>query len=182
MANYSSLAVGLLLTATFSACSSDQNADLPAGMVTRNSFESVQGWGGANEVSITSAKAHSGKYAIWVNPQVEYSYTYSSTLNQMTPAKPKRLTLEGWAWVPDKQSTASVVLEIKHSPTNGSTVYYGGLDLSSSVGGYKDWKKVSKTFVLPDSIASGNALKIYMWRGSNQTPVYLDDVSISLEN
>ncbi|MBF9223735.1 carbohydrate binding domain-containing protein [Hymenobacter ruricola] len=151
-------------------------------MVTRNNFENVQGWGGANEASVTTEKAHSGKSSICVNPQVEYSYTYNRTLGQMTSGKPKKLTVEGWAWVPDKNAKASVTVEIKHSPTSNSTVFYEGLDLVSSVDGFKDWKKVKKTFTLPDSVAFNNAVKVYVWRGSSPSPVYFDDMAISLEN
>ena len=64
-------------------------------MITRNNFENVQGWGGVNEPGITTDKAHSGKSCIWVTPQVQYSYTYSRVLGQMTTGKPKKLTVEG---------------------------------------------------------------------------------------
>jgi hypothetical protein len=152
-------------------------------MVTRNNFESVQGWGGANEPSVTTNKAHSGKTSIWVNPQVEFSYTYIRLLSQMTAGdKPKKLTVEGWAWVPDANAKASVMLDIKHSPANGSTVFYGGMDLVDAVeGGFSAWKKVKHTFSLPDSVAFNNSVKVYMWRGTSQAPVYFDDMAISIE-
>ena len=47
---------------------------------------------------------------------------------------------------------------------------------------FKEWEEVKKTFILPDSIASVNQCKVYMWRGSSPRPVYLDDVSIAFEN
>ena len=113
---------------------------------------------------------------------MQYSYTYSRVLGQVTAGKPKRCTIEGWAWVPKKGSSASIVLEVKHSPYNNSTVYYDGLDLASTVDGFESWKKVKKTFTLPDSVASGNAFKVYMFAGNSQVPVYVDDLAISFEN
>ena len=165
-----------------SACSKDGSADLPAGMVTRNDFENVQGWGGANELSVTVEKARSGKSSICVNPQVEFSYTYNRQLSQMTGGKPKKLTVTGWAWVPDKDAKALIVVDIKRSAEKGTQVFYEGLELATAVKDFKEWSEVKKTFILPDSISSVNQCKVYMWRGSSPRPVYLDDVSISLEN
>lgn len=182
MAKFTSLFAGAIAVSALAACSKTDSVDLPAGMVTRNNFENVQGWGGVNEVGVTTEKAHSGKSCIWVNPQVQYSYTYSRVLSQMTNSKPKKLTVEGWAWVPEKGSSASIILEIKHSPYNNSMVYYDGMDLTSTVGGFKSWKKVKKTFTLPDSVASGNAVKVYMFGGNSKAPVYFDDLAISLDN
>lgn len=164
------------------ACSKSGSEDWPAGTVTRNDFENVQGWGGANEGGVTTDKAHSGKHSIWVNPQTEFSYTYIRQLGQMSSGKPKKLTVSGWAWVPDKDAKAMLILEIKHSPEKGTVVLYDGTELSSTVNGFKGWEKVSKTYTLPDSVASANQLKLYLWRGSSPRPVYLDDVSIQVEN
>ena len=164
------------------ACSDSEFSEFPAGVITRNDFENVQGWGGANESGVTSEKAHSGKYSVCVNPQIEFSYTYIRQLAQMSSGKPKRITVSAWAWVPDKDCKASLTLEIKHSPEKGTPVMYDGMELSSTVRSFKSWEKVSKTFVLPDSVAATNQLKLYMWRGSSPRPVYLDDISIKVEN
>ncbi|GAA4350909.1 hypothetical protein GCM10023185_09080 [Hymenobacter saemangeumensis] len=164
------------------ACSTDSSSDMPTGMITRNDFENTQGWGGANEPTVTTEKAHSGKYSITVNPQYEFSHTYIRTLGQMTGGKPKKMTVTAWAWVPDKESTAVIVVDIKHSPENGAQVFYETLDLVPAVQEFKAWRKVSKTFNLPDSIASTNQCKVYLWRGSSPRPVFVDDVSIEVEN
>ncbi|MDB5234646.1 MAG: hypothetical protein JWR44_1639 [Hymenobacter sp.] len=170
------------LATTLGACSKNNSSDMPEGMVTRNDFENVQGWSGANEPSVTTEKAHSGKYSVVTKPQIDFGYTYARTLGQMTGGKPKKLTVTGWAWVPDKDANATIVVDIKHSPTNGSQVYYAGMELARTVKKFNEWQEVSKTFVLPDSIASINQCKVYMWRGSSPRPVYLDDVTIQVEN
>lgn len=171
-----------MLAIALGACSGSGSADLPAGVITRNDFENVQGWGGANEGSVTTEKAHSGKYSICVNPQIEYSYTYSRQLGQMSSGKPKRLTVSGWAWVPDKEAKAALILEIKHSPEKNTPVFYEGMELAATIQGFKSWEKVSKTYVLPDSVAITNQVRLYMWRGSSPRPVYLDDISIKIED
>lgn len=169
------------LATSLGACSKDPSASLPEGTVTINNFENVQGWGGANEASITSEKAHSGRYAVISKPGIDFGYTYANTLGQMTGGKPKKITLSGWAWVPDKDANAALVLDIKHSATNGSQVFYAGMELARTVKKFSEWQEVSKTFVLPDSIASINTCKVYMWRGSSPRAVYLDDVTIQVE-
>ena len=164
------------------ACSSSGSEEWPAGVITRNDFENVQGWGGANEAGVTTEKARSGKYSICVNPQTEFSYTYIRQLGQMSSGKPKKLTVTAWAWVPDKDAKASLILEIKHSPEKGTQVLYDGTELSSTVRSFKSWEQVTKTYVLPDSVAAANVVKLYIWRGSSPRPVYMDDVSIKVEN
>ena len=169
------------LATALGACSKGGSADLPEGTVTINNFENVQGWGGANEASVTAEKAHSGRYSVMTKPGLDFGYTYANTMGQMTGGKPKKITVSGWAWVPDKDANAAIVLDIKHSATNGNQVYYAGMELASTVKKFNEWQEVSKTFVLPDSIASSNVLKVYMWRGSSPRPVYLDDVTIQVE-
>ena len=176
------LGIAALATA-LGACSKDHSLEkLPEGMITRNDFENVQGWGAANEPSVTTEKAHSGKYSVVTNSQIEFGYTYVRQMGQMTGGKPKKLTITAWAWVPDKDASAAVVVDVKHSPEKGNQVFYAGLDLAHTVTKFKEWEQVSKTFVLPDSIASANVCKVYMWRGSSPRAVYLDDVSIQVEN
>ena len=170
------------LATTLGACSKDSSANLPEGTVTINNFENVQGWGGSSEASVTTERAHSGKYSVMTKPGLDFSYTYINTLGQMTGGKPKKVTVSGWAWVPDKDANAALVLDIKHSPTNGSQVYYSSMEIARTVKKFGGWEQVSKTFDLPDSIASANQCKVYMWRGSSPSPVYLDDVTIQVEN
>ena len=169
------------IATTLGACSKYKSANLPEGTVTINNFENVQGWGGANEASVTSEKAHSGRYSVMTKPGLDFGYTYVNNLGQMTGGKPKKVTISGWAFVPDKDANATVVLDIKHSATNGSQVYYAGMELARSVKKFNEWQEVTKTFDLPDSIASINMCKVYMWRGSSPRPVYLDDVTIQVE-
>ncbi|MCI1188235.1 hypothetical protein MON38_12465 [Hymenobacter sp. DH14] len=176
-----SLFAAVAFVTTLGSCSKDSSANLPEGTVTYNNFENVQGWGGANEPSVTTERAHSGKYSVITKPELDFGYTYVNTLGQMTGGKPKKITVSGWAWVPDKDANAALVVDIKHSPANGSQVFYGLLEMGRNVKKFGDWQEVNKTFDLPDSIASGNLCKVYMWRGSSPRPVYLDDVSIKIE-
>ena len=87
-------------SSALASCSKDPSANLPEGTVTHNNFENVQGWGGASEPSITSERAHSGKYSVITKPQQDFGYTYVNTLGQMTGGKPRKITVSGWAWVP----------------------------------------------------------------------------------
>ncbi|MDO7847951.1 carbohydrate binding domain-containing protein [Hymenobacter sp. M29] len=162
------------------SCSHNDGAE--GTIVTRNDFENVQGWGGSNDASITTEQAHSGKYSLKVGPQNEYGYTYVQTLGQMSTARVKKLTVSGWAWLPDKGATAQIVVSIAHSADKGSPVFYGSFTLPDEVKKYKSWQQISHTFTLPDSVQATNQLKCYLWRTSTNVTAYVDDFTLSVSN
>src|SRR5438128_2626011 len=90
----------LAFTGLVTSCSSD-NALPAAGAntITYNDFESSAGWGVDPEM-LTKEHAHSGKYAIKVDPSREYSLTYDAALGQVSPRKIKKVRLEGWGFLP----------------------------------------------------------------------------------
>lgn len=151
-------------------------------LVTHNDFESVLGWGGSTEASVTNERAHSGNYSLKVGPQNEYSYTYGQTLGRMSAARIKTLTVSAWVWVPNPQAPSSLVLSITHSPERDSPVFYGQVNLAQEAGQYKTWRRVTKSFALPDSVQATNQFKCYLWRVGSTENVYADDVTLSVEN
>lgn len=149
-------------------------------LVTRNDFESVQGWGGTADASVTADRAHSGKYAVRVGPQNEFGYTYIQTLGKMSTPKIKEVTVSAWVWLPTVTAPGQLVLSIVRSPELNTPVFYSSIDLAKTVKKAKDWQLVSQTFALPDSVQSTNMLKCYLWRAGTTENVYADDVTLSV--
>lgn len=168
---------GLLL-----ASCSGKDDNVKGNLVTRNDFEAVLGWGGNADVSVTSEKAHSGKYSVKVGPQNEYGYTYVNTLGNMSTAKTKAITVSAWVWMPNNQQAATLALSVTRSPEQGASLFYGGIDLSKAVTKYNSWQKVSQTFTMPDTVRSMNQLKCYLWRTAANDNVYADDITISVND
>ncbi len=169
--------VGLLLA----SCSGKGDAVATGTVVTRNDFESVLGWNGTADASVTTERAHSGKYAVRVGPQNEFGCTYTQSLGRMSVAKIKTVTVSAWVWVPSAQATSSLVVAIARSPELNTPVFYGTIPLTTAKG-FKDWRQVSQTFTLPDSVRDTNQLKCYLWRAGATENVYADDISLSITN
>ncbi|WP_201977650.1 carbohydrate binding domain-containing protein [Hymenobacter rubidus] len=170
--------LGLLLA----ACSDKDAAAVQGTVVTRNDFESIQGWNGTDDATISSERAHSGKYAVRVGPANEFGYTYIRSLGKMSIAKVKAVTVSAWVWVPSAQATSSLVVEITHSPEINKPVFYGRMPLVDAVKKFKEWQQVSQTFTLPDSVQTTNQFKCYLWRAGATENVYADDITISISN
>ena len=174
-----SLLVGIGLLAS---CAKKDEAVIKGILVTQNDFESVIGWNGNSDASVTAERAHSGKHALVVGPQTEFSYTYIQTLGKMSTAKIKTLTVSAWVWAPNAQVPGSLVLSITHSPVRDTPVFYGSFALAKEVKKFKEWQQVSHTFALPDSVQDTNQIKCYLWRAGSNENVYADDLALSIEN
>ena len=73
------------------------------------SFEELVGRAPQVLPTLTTAKAHTGKYAMRVDPEHPYSFTYRATLGSLCTHRPRRFTLSAWAWVSSFQDNAVVV-------------------------------------------------------------------------
>ncbi|MBD2723437.1 carbohydrate binding domain-containing protein [Hymenobacter armeniacus] len=183
MKNLYSLLLGLAGGAwLLASCSSKGDTVTKGTLVTRNDFESVLGWGGNADASITTEQAHSGTHAVKVGPQGEYAYTYIQNMGKMSNAKIKDLTVSAWVWLPNQQASSSLVVAINHSAERGTPVFYKTIVLPTSVKKFKEWQLVTETFALPDSVQATNQLKCYLWGMGTKENVYADDITISVGN
>ncbi len=173
----------LLVGATLLLASCSKRDTITKGtLVSRNDFESVLGWGGSNDASVTTDRAHSGQYAVRVGPQNEFGYTYVRTLGNMSASKIRTITVSAWVWVPEMRAPSQIVLDITRSPEVSTPVFSSTINLPVTVKRAKTWQQVSKTFTLPDSVRSTNQLKCYLWRCGTNENVYADDITLSVEN
>jgi hypothetical protein len=159
------------------SCSKSADNTGPSNRIAFNDFESVDGWGAPNS-SLTTAQAHSGHYAVKVDKDVEYSLGYNNLLGKASASKIKKLIVHGWVYVTGPKTTASLVLQVVAPDKNNQQVFWGGVDLSKEVHEANEWQEVRQEISLPDNVEASQQLRVYMWRGAAQQPVYLDDLEI----
>lgn len=143
-------------------------------------FEDFAGWYPALATSLTTEKAHSGKYAIQVDAQHEYSPTYRAEMGQLCAHRPRRLTLGAWVWVPSAAADAVLVLSIANPDNLDHPVFHKNVYLTNS-GPYGQWKYVSRDMDLTGDvyINSKSQLVIYLWKNDATQTVYADDIQLT---
>ncbi|GAA3935273.1 hypothetical protein [Hymenobacter algoricola] len=159
----------------------EKSQDVPANQLVRNDFDALDGWMGNNPVpSLTREQAHSGRYSIKVGPESEYSIGFNSLLGRLSPTRIKKIKISGWAYSPALPANGIVVTELKDL-TTGKQLLWQGLELSKEVKEKGKWIEIEKVIELPADAASATNLSVYLWRGSGQQTVYLDDLTITSE-
>ncbi|GAB3332128.1 hypothetical protein GCM10027511_41290 [Hymenobacter humi] len=172
------MAAGALLVGAAACSSASKEAAAPANLVTRNDFETMEGWGVASP-SLTKAKAHSGRFSVKVDRETEYSIGYRNTLLQVSNSKINKLHVHGWALLSGPQAKAVIVVQITDPAKGGEKVYWQALDIRGEVKTLNHWTEIDKDFDLPDTISSSQELQVYMWRTSPDDTTYLDDLEIT---
>jgi hypothetical protein len=172
----------LVLLGGLSACQSNPNpasrgTEDPAVLTTAD-FEQSIGWGDADPGSLTTEKAHSGRWSVRVKPEVPFSYTYARTLGDMSTTPLTRMVLEGWALRVAAGSTARLVVQVNTSPTDDTKVFYTAFPVEQAVTKFGEWTAVSVPISLPTSAAGTNKIKVYLWNDQATTATYLDDVTL----
>ena len=165
-------ALGLLM-----ACGTAPTAAAPdADTLMDNDFEHTLGWG-PEQPSLTTARAHSGRVAVLASPEVPFSYTFTRTLEQLSPGKvPQQLELTAWVLRTAAGSTARLVVQVDASATDESRVFYAALPVAEAVPKFGEWTAVKLPCALPASATGANRIKVYLWNDAGTSPTYLDDV------
>ncbi|MBO2008316.1 hypothetical protein [Hymenobacter negativus] len=179
---YPNLALWASCTLVVGACQPNTPAADNTKQLMHNDFEQSVGWGGTAEGSLTDSKAHGGHWAVQVNPEVNFGFTYERILGRIAPQLPRKMQLQGWALRANSGSTAKLVVQVNASPTDTAKVFYGALPMADVVREFDKWTVVSFPFTLPTTAAAGNVIKIYLWRDQSSAPTYLDDVELISED
>jgi hypothetical protein len=173
------LVVGSTLLTGAAACSrSDKKEASLANLVAENDFESVEGWG-VTSTSLTTAKAHSGRYSVKVDPAIEYSIGYRNTLLRLSDTRIKKLHVHGWVQLSSFKAKAVIVVQVTNPDKGGEQVYWQALDVRDEVKTINRWTQVDQDFELPATVSSSHELHVYMWRTSPEDTTYLDDLEIT---
>jgi hypothetical protein len=174
--------LGLLLV---SACSpgADRPPRLDDSVVTFNDFESGGGWSGDPDHNNTSlvqkGPAHSGRYALRVDANHEYSLTFAMALGRMREAKFQKLRLEAWVFMPSERATGTVGLQLL-APDKSKQVFSDDIKLREAVKTYGKWVPIRKDITLPVEAAPGQQLRVFLWRADATDEVLLDDVLLRI--
>lgn len=172
--------LGIALAASLTACGGEKT-EHPAGQITSNDFESLDGWVGDTPApSLTKEKAHSGAYSVSVRPGLDYGLSYNNFLGKMSPNRLGKIKVTAWVYLPSAQAAAKLVTEIK-DPTRATDnqLLWQGLDLAKAVKKYNEWQQVTQEITLPAKAAATSRFQVYLWRADSGQPVYLDDVTIA---
>ncbi|UOQ66037.1 hypothetical protein [Hymenobacter volaticus] len=158
----------------------EKKAEVPANQLAGNDFESIEGWMGDNTPnSLTKEKAHSGRYAIKVDPGVEYSMGYNNLLGKLSASRLRKIKVHAWVNLPNGKSDAVLVTSVA-DPNNPAAkpIVWEGLKLTDKVKSFNKWVEVEKEITLPDNVTYNNKMNVYLWRGGAPETTFLDDLII----
>lgn len=160
------------------ACSSENS---PNKILVSNNFDGLAGWG-FEHPSLTSQRAHSGKYAIKIDPIIPYSMSFNQILGTLTNQKPTRIQVEFWAYIPSAEAKARFVCSFKDLK-NGKDTFYQDFNIIDKTSNYREWAKITKRLEIPAGVNLSDNFSCYLWRpeDSNEA-VYLDDLKIFVLN
>lgn len=173
-----------LLYASFvlalTACG-EKASEVPANQLASNDFESVEGWVG-NDVppSLTREKAHSGVYAIKVDPSNEFSMGYNNLLGKLSPSRISKLKLRAWVNMPAAGSNVLLITQITDPAKPGTPpIMWNATKLSELAKTQNKWVEINKEVALPANVTYTNRIQVYLWRPAGAETAFLDDLSIS---
>ena len=166
---------------TLAACGGSETDSSGPNVLMHSDFEGIDGWIPSEQSStLTREKAHSGKTSIKVDATHEYSLTFSKPLGQLHDSRPKQITVTAWAFLPDAQAAASLVVSINDPAAPDKPLLWQAIDLSKGNKPFGKWKEIDRTITVPANVGSANKLSIYLWRSSGSHPVYVDDITASV--
>ncbi|MBX0292556.1 carbohydrate binding domain-containing protein [Hymenobacter sp. HSC-4F20] len=171
---------GAALLLGLTACSTAPATEETGHRVTYNDFEAVDGWGPAVP-SLTTEKAHSGRFAVKVDNAVEYSLGYANLLGKASTARMRKLTVRGWARREGPDGSATLVVQVTDPAQGNQQLYWEPLHFAEQVKTPGQWEQISKEYTLPAGLQASHELKVYLWRNSAAQPAYLDDLTITAE-
>ena len=171
-----------LLALSLSSCSDKSASDSQAGLLTSNDFEHLSGWNDSPATAtLSTEKAHSGKYSVVVKPGMDYGLGYGNLLSNFSVTRPNKITVSAWVYLPSKQAEAVFVTQITEPATN-KVYLWDGISLAKEVKKFNTWQKIEKTITIPAEATATSRIQLYPWRGNSGQPVYIDDVEVKLAN
>lgn len=150
----------------------------PANLISQNDFESLKGW---VEVppTLTTDRAHSGKYCSKVDASIEYGLCYTTTLAEAGLKAGQTIEVSAWGLRTAEPTNGAIVVQLI-DPANGQQLYWEALDMATQVHTYNRWMLLEKTFTLPMKAKDSHQLRVYPWRYHATQATYFDDLRIML--
>ncbi|MBF9235837.1 hypothetical protein I2I05_00365 [Hymenobacter sp. BT683] len=145
-------------------------------VIFENDFEQMPGWLPVPDSSLTTERAHSGRYSVRVDKKHPFSVTYRLTLRDGFSKRPRRLRLSAWAWVegPLEEGRLIFLLNPPNAVEGMPAIFSTHLFLADKWP-YKRWTYISRDINLPPEIASDAQIVVFLWHFSANHPLYADD-------
>jgi hypothetical protein len=167
----------VLALATLTACGNDNPAPdiLGKDVLMTSDIDSLPGWL-PDLNALKPGPAHSGKYALRVDNEHEFTPNYKVLLGQLSPTPLRGVKLEAWAYATDNYSSGK--LEFVLRAPDGKELFRDQTRLEQ-MKPYGEWVPVSKNIIFPPNINSTTQLVIYVSRSDSHTPAYVDDLKLT---
>lgn len=151
----------------------------PNNYLVSSDFEAMEGWVPEPvPASLVRDKAHSGRYAVKVDANNEFSIGYNNTLGRLSASKLKKIRVHAWVNLPDKNSQAILVAQVLDPADPTKTLVWEGLKLGEKVTTYNKWVEVALDVTLPPTVSYTNRIAVYLWRANGQGATFMDDLAI----
>ena len=145
--------------------------------VTHNDFEAAWGWL-PDTASLTTARAHSGHWAIVVDSRHEVGLTYDAALREASVHTLRALDVQAWVFLPGPGASAELDLQVWPAGGGGAPTHWDQLRLLDQVTEFNQWVPVHCVFKLPAGLGTEDRLRLFLRRGGSTAPVYLDDLLV----
>lgn len=136
-------------------------------------FDDLSTWLSTRPKWLTTARAHSGKYASVIAHDA-YGAVFQTTWGKLD--SPHRLRLRTWAWLPHGRVKVMVVVQVVRGQEN---LFWQTLRVNDNVRRYGQWEPVERDFTLPNDLHPTDQVKIVFWQlGPMWEDIYFDDFSL----
>jgi hypothetical protein len=152
--------------------------DVRERLVFTEDFEHLDGWL-PDATSLTTERAHSGRYAVKVDKEHPYSLTYRLVFGKTFTQRPRLLRLSAWVWVHGAADDARLLTAITPPDPNAPALSTTPIYVADNWP-YRRWTHVSRDIVIPPpGYPSSSNLVIYLWNLDTKHPVYADDWTLT---
>ncbi|PKO97824.1 MAG: hypothetical protein CVU14_09295 [Bacteroidetes bacterium HGW-Bacteroidetes-9] len=132
-----------------------------------------------NEVTVVKMdkiKAHSGEYASKIDDENVYSYAFGEKFENINKKLPRRVIVNGWYYMPDKNEKAGIVMDISEDNETKIWEAFNFFNVNPTT---NQWNEYTAYFSINQPIKPNYHLKIYGYSGKKE--IYLDDFKITFE-
>lgn len=167
----------VLALATLAACGNENPAPeiLGKDVLMASNIDGLAGWV-SDPNALKPGPAHSGKYALRVDADHEFSPGYNVLLGQLSPTRLRGVKLDAWAYATD--GSASGKLDFVLKAADGQELMHEQLRIEDAKP-HGNWVPISKEIIFPPSVNYTTRVVLYMSRADAHTPAYVDDVKLT---
>ncbi|HNW97557.1 MAG TPA: hypothetical protein PKK00_03980 [Bacteroidales bacterium] len=139
-----------------------------------NNMENINCW----EISspkVIKTTGHSGMHCSKINKDAQYSFGFSSKIQDFTTKKIKKALVRVWVSATSMDFDAGIVCDINR---NDSSVYWQSSGLKYFVTELGKWFEATGSFKFPDNLTENDRVSIYVWISKGSADIFVDDFEI----